>query len=79
MKVDGLSLVWPQNNGDSLPVVWPQNHWDGLSAIWPQNHWDGFSRFGLKTGGGGFLPSLDSKPVASGFPVWASKLTVTVW
>jgi hypothetical protein len=28
---------------------------DSLSVVWPQNHWDGFLRFGLKTGGDGFL------------------------
>jgi hypothetical protein len=39
-KVDGLSVVWPQNHRDSFSVVWHQNHWDGLSVVWPQNHWD---------------------------------------
>jgi hypothetical protein len=34
---------------------------DSLLVVWPQNHWDGFSRFGLKTGGDGFL-GLASKP-----------------
>jgi hypothetical protein len=33
---------------DGLSVVWPQNYWDCLSVVWPQNHWDGFSQFGLK-------------------------------
>jgi hypothetical protein len=27
----------------------------GLSLVWHQNHWDRFLRFGLKTGGDGFL------------------------
>jgi hypothetical protein len=40
-KVDGFSVIWPQNHWDSLSVVWPQNHWDGF-PVWPQNHWDGF-------------------------------------
>jgi hypothetical protein len=29
-KVDGLSVVWPQNHWDDLSVVWPKNHCDGL-------------------------------------------------
>jgi hypothetical protein len=61
----------------------------GLSVVWPQNHWDGFLWFGLKTGDDGVLrfdlktsgdgsPGLISKPVASGFPVWGSKLAAKV-
>jgi hypothetical protein len=53
-KVDGLSVVWPQNHYDGLSVVWSQNYWDSLSVVWPQNYWDSFFRFGLKTGGYGF-------------------------
>jgi hypothetical protein len=37
-KVDGLSVVLPQNHWDGLLVVSPQNHWDGLSVVWHQNH-----------------------------------------
>jgi hypothetical protein len=36
------------------------------------------SRFGLKMKVDSFL-NLASKPVASGFPVWALKLAATVW
>jgi hypothetical protein len=83
-KVDGLSLVWPQNHWDGLSVVCPQNHWDSLPAAWPQNHWAGFSRFGLKTGGDGFswfglktgafgFPDLGLKTGSYGLVMWASK------
>jgi hypothetical protein len=37
-KVDGLSVVSPQNHWVGLLVVWPQNHWNNLSVVWPQNH-----------------------------------------
>jgi hypothetical protein len=56
---------------------------DGLSVVWPQNHWDDFLRFGLKTGGGGFLRfilktscgffALDIKTGSYGLVIWASK------
>jgi hypothetical protein len=42
MKVDGLS------------VVWPQNHWDGFLRFGLKTSGDSFSRFGLKTDGLGF-------------------------
>jgi hypothetical protein len=71
-KVDGLSLVWPQNHWDDLSVVCPQNHWDGLPAAWPQNHWVSFSWFGLKTGAFGF-PNLGLKTGSYGLVMWASK------
>jgi hypothetical protein len=51
---------------DGLSVVWPQNHWDGLSVVWPQNHWDGFLRFDLKTGGDVFS-RFDLKTGGDGF------------
>jgi hypothetical protein len=51
-RVSWLSL---KTKVDGLSVVWPQNHWDGLSVVWHQNHRDGFLRFGLKTGGDCFL------------------------
>jgi hypothetical protein len=61
-----------------LSVVWPQNHCDGLSEVWHQNHCDGFSRFGFKTVVM-ISPSLASKPMVTGFPLWASKLVAAVW
>jgi hypothetical protein len=53
-KVDGLSVVWPQNQWDCLLVVWPQNHCDGLSVVWQSKPLERFLWFGLKTGGDGF-------------------------
>jgi hypothetical protein len=44
----------------------------GLSMVWPQNHWDGFSRFGLKTGGGGFF-DLGRKTDSFSLVIWISK------
>jgi hypothetical protein len=41
-KVEGLSLVWPQN------------HWDGFLWFGLKTGDDGFLRFGLKTGGSSF-------------------------
>jgi hypothetical protein len=34
IKVDGLSVIWPQNYWDGLSVIWSQNHWEGLSLVW---------------------------------------------
>jgi hypothetical protein len=42
--------------------------------IWPQNWWYGFFRFGLKTGGDGFL-GLASKPSGRQFVSCAIKPT----
>jgi hypothetical protein len=39
---------------DGLSVVWPQNRWQRFVSGLPQNHSDGFRWFGLKTGGDGF-------------------------
>jgi hypothetical protein len=49
MRVSWLSL---KTKVDGLSVVWPQNHWDGFLRIGLKTGGDGFSRFGLKTGGG---------------------------
>jgi hypothetical protein len=69
---------------NGLSVVWPQNHWDGFlrfglktggdSFLWfgLKTDGDGFSRFGLKTGGGGF-PRLGLKTGCYGLVIWASK------
>jgi hypothetical protein len=59
---------------DGLSVVWPQNHWDGLSVVWPQNHWDSFFWFGIKTCGFGFF-DLGLKTSSYGLMIWASKLS----
>jgi hypothetical protein len=66
---------------DGLSVVWPQNHWDDLSVVWSQNHWNGFLRFGLKIGDDDFFwfdlrwffSGLTSKSVTMISPELASK------
>jgi hypothetical protein len=49
---------------DGLSVVWPQNHWDGFLRFGLKTSGDGFLWFGLKTGGDGFS-CLASIPVVS--------------
>jgi hypothetical protein len=71
-KVDGLSVVWPQNHWVGLSVVWLQNHWDGFSRFGLKTGGDGFSRFGLKTGGGGFS-GLGLKTDSYDLVIWGSK------
>jgi hypothetical protein len=71
-KVDGLSMVWPQNHWNGLSVVWPQNHWDGFSWFGLKIDGDSFFGFGLKTGGFGF-PSLGLKTDSYDLVIWASK------
>jgi hypothetical protein len=51
-KVDGLSMVWPQNHREGFL-------WFGLKI-----GGDGFLQFGLKTGGSGF-PVWASKPAVT--------------
>jgi hypothetical protein len=53
---------------DGLSMVWPQNHWDGFLWFTLKTGDDGFSRFGLKTGGFGF-PSLCLKTGSSGLVI----------
>jgi hypothetical protein len=57
---------------DGLSVVWPQNHWDGFLWFGIKTGDDGFSLFGLKTGGFRF-PRLGLKTGSSGLVIWASK------
>jgi hypothetical protein len=45
-RVSWLSL---KTKVDGLSMVWPQNYWDSLSVVWSQNRWDCFLQFGLKT------------------------------
>jgi hypothetical protein len=40
---------------DGLSVVWPQNHWDDFLQFGLKTDGDGFLWFALKTGGNGFL------------------------
>jgi hypothetical protein len=57
---------------DGLSVVWPQNHWDGFSRFGFKTGGDGSSWFGLKTGGGWFL-GLDLKTDNFSLVIWALK------
>jgi hypothetical protein len=47
---------------DGLSVVWPQNHWDGFLRFNIKIRGDGFLRFDLKISGD-ISPSLPLKPV----------------
>jgi hypothetical protein len=71
-KINGLSVVWPQNHCDGLSVVWPQKQWDSFSRFSFKTGGDDFSRFSLKTGGGGF-PGLGLKTGSYGLMIWALK------
>jgi hypothetical protein len=64
-KVDGLSVVWPQNHSDSFLQF---HHKIGGN---------GFLRFGLTTGGDNFF-GLSSKLVVTVFSSLASKPVATV-
>jgi hypothetical protein len=60
-KVDGLSVVWPQNRWRRFSLVWPQNRWRWFLPVQPQNQWWlGFLGLGLKTSSYGLV-------------IWASK------
>jgi hypothetical protein len=54
---------------------------DGLSVVWPQNHWDGFLRFGLKTGGDGFLvePQNQGGGGFSGLDIKTGFYDLVIW
>jgi hypothetical protein len=54
-KVDGLSVVWPQNHWDSFLQFDLKTGGDGFLQFGLKTSGDGFSRFGLKTSGSGFL------------------------
>jgi hypothetical protein len=45
-------LVEPQTKVDGLSVVWPQNHWDGFLRFGHKTGGNGFLWFSLKTSGG---------------------------
>jgi hypothetical protein len=47
-------LVETKTKVNGLSVIWPQNHWDGFHQFGLKTGGDGFLRFGLKTGGLGF-------------------------
>jgi hypothetical protein len=51
-KVDGLSVVWPQNHWDSFLWFGLKTGGDGFPGFGLKTGGDGFSQFGLKTDGG---------------------------
>jgi hypothetical protein len=53
---------------NGLSVVWPQNHWNGFSWFDLKTGGDGFFQFGLKIGGKGFL-SLSLKTSSFGLVI----------
>jgi hypothetical protein len=63
---------------DGLSVVWPQNHWDGFLRFDLKIGGDGFFDLTSKLMTTASLLSLKTK-VVEGFLVWASKPTATVW
>jgi hypothetical protein len=70
-------LVEPQNQGRWFVSGLASRPLGRFSLIWPQNWWRRFLRFGLKTGGDGFLAEPQTN-VVEDFPVWASKPAATV-
>jgi hypothetical protein len=74
VRVSWLSL---KTKVDGLSVIWPQNHWDGFLRFGLKTGGDGILRFDLKTGGDGFL-RFGLKTGGSGFLIWASKLAAMV-
>jgi hypothetical protein len=71
-RVSWLSL---KTKVDGLSMVWPQNYWDSLLVVWSQNRWDCFLQFGLKTVGT-VSSGLASKLVVMVSPGLASKPVV---
>jgi hypothetical protein len=53
-KVDGLSVVWPQNHWNSFLRFGLKTDGDSFLQFGLKIGGDGFLRFGLKTGGDGF-------------------------
>jgi hypothetical protein len=69
VRVSWLSL---KTKVDGLSVVWPQNHWVGFLQFVLKTDGDGFSRFGFKTSGYAY-PGLGLKTSRYGLVIWASK------
>jgi hypothetical protein len=63
---------------DGLSIVWPQNHCDGFIRFGLKTGGDGFSGLASKPVVTISWLSLKTK-VVEGLPVWASKLAATVW
>jgi hypothetical protein len=83
VQVSWLSL---KTKVDGLSVVWPQNHWGGLASKplgWfisglASKPLGRFSRFALKIGGDGFS-WFGLKTGGVGFSIWASKSVPIIW
>jgi hypothetical protein len=77
-KVDGLSVVWPQNHYDGFLRFGLKT--GGNSCLWCglKTNGDGFSSLASKLVAKVSLLSLKTK-VVEGFSVWASKPAATVW
>jgi hypothetical protein len=74
-RVSWLSL---KTKVDGLSVVWPQNHWDGFSSVWASKLMATvYECFGLKTTQTVFA-GLASKPVVTISGGYASKPAATV-
>jgi hypothetical protein len=57
---------------NGLSVIWPQNHYDDIFRFDLKIGGNGFSWFGLKTGGFEF-PGLGLKTGSYGLVIWTSK------
>jgi hypothetical protein len=71
-KVDGLSVVWPQNHWNGFLRFGLKTGGDGFLWFSLKIGCDSFSRFALKTGGFRF-PVLGLKIGSYGLVTWASK------
>jgi hypothetical protein len=62
-------------------LVWPQNWWQQFSLVWPQNRWRRVLRFGLKTGGEGFLvePQNQGGGVFLGLGLKTGRYGLVIW
>jgi hypothetical protein len=68
-RVSWLSL---KTKVDGLSVVWPQNHWDSFLWFGLKTSGNGFLVEPQNPGGGGF-PGLGLKTGSYGLVIWVSK------
>jgi hypothetical protein len=71
-KVDGLSVVWPQNHSDDFLRFDLKTGGNTFFRFGLKTGGGGFSWFGLKFGGRGFS-GLGLKTGSYGLRIWASK------
>jgi hypothetical protein len=67
-----VSLLSLKTKVDGLSVVWPQNHWDGFFRFGLKTGGDSFLVEPQNQGGGGF-PSLGLKIVSYNLVIWSLK------